>query len=686
MLYRLEMDLQHTLEHRREGRNYVYTEKSNSPTLSKEEELQANLASPPAEKVHYTISKDMVGESTKNKLAAIAGKQRRQKESPIAKPRERFLQLPTKPTERTASSNDETDGPRTVVESSSGESGHSEEKKERAPRAKPSMPAHLMTTPTPQSPSQLKLPVPAGDRMLTMLSNGHFGTLQGRGGTSPQLSPSLSITTPQGDAAQGYDENAHTRGYDHIVSGQQASDGLENRREAIRLVKDGDEQLLVKAESDRSGMYEDWLVDAEDELTQDEGERKQSKKQTPSGKGRLNTPVIPTNILAEMKQRILELEARNSKLSGRDPKKVSVQVFHCLKESSKSSKSREQQLPSWYGTAYLAEPTWEVHGDYTILTSQLPVADPKEYEGDNHVTFSIYQVYEPESQHQAVLKAAKTRSPLPSPTPVSQYIKLVSGEMRQAFQLLYAQFPDVSNELKDAAQGHILKSPFIWWYHYRSFFDQKKLRRRHRELILTLTKWLDSSYGQVYDAVGSQFLQGKVSAISLQFLFRAGDVVISKQNGSLQGHICCGEPKRQPFSQGLKGEDQPTIKHSYNLKTREFSYAGELFWKEQSVVLSFETKTEDEEIWISSLSYIPIDFVSPEDLAMLRYRGAMFWKCRQKRYVSYEGDMKNRKHAVSPNRLVLFLAQSFRGVFGLIYTGLGSKIHGRFQHLRRASS
>lgn len=618
------------------------------------------------DKVHYTISKDSVGESTKDKLAAIVGKKQSQGERLGAHDVEENASTDSDDSYETLGDKgwediekrrerrmiEETEQPSALRNKYRGKPhsyrAHTYVGPERESRTTTGVPQ--LPTPT-LPPISLPAPsVPTTHRRAGLSSDEPFTASQKGGGALNRPSPSASVMSRQKDSEQSRDGLSDTQAFDGILFEKQLFAQPQKEHDAINSasISDGQHNLGPESE-DGSEDFQDETVDEEDELTGDEGEGEQFEEPPRGGGASLNKRDAPMTMIAEMKQRILELENRNRKLSGRDPNKISVQVFHRLRENSEQGSSGKKHRTHWYDAAYLTEPSWDVHGDRAILKSQLPVADPEEYEEDNYVTFSIYQVYDPEHQQHAVLKAVKTKSPLPSPTPVAQHVRLVSGEMRRAFQSLCAQFPDVIAELKDAAFGRILESPFVWWYHYRAFFNKKRLRPRHRDLVLTLTKWLDLSYDPLYDSVRSQFSRGRVSAASLPFLIRAGDVVVSNYDGTLQGHICQGKPEMELIVVLQESEGHPIINHSYKLKVRAFSYAGDIFWKEETVVLSFKTKTEDEEILISSLSHVPISFVRPEDLDALRQRGAMFWKCRKKQYVSYEGDVKNRKHTVCPD-------------------------------------
>jgi hypothetical protein len=353
-------------------------------------------------------------------------------------------------------------------------------------------------------------------------------------------------------------------------------------------------------------------------------------------------PPSDANLLSEMKLQIKDLEEENSKLRQKeadDIAAVNVQVFHCLIDGDGEEK------------AYLSEPYWEIHDQDVSLSCRLHVVDPDGYiETKRNIAFAFYKIYTMEHQRVELEEAMKTKGVIPNPEPASLEILLISNDMREAMRRFLDQFSDFRTEFPEVHETKRLTSPFIWWYHCRRSYNLQHLQPREAKLIATLIHWIEDSYSSLYDQVDDQLRRHRVSSTSIEFLVRHGYVLVSDNDGVPMGYQATSRPRAidvfntKHGSQSTSGEAKS--RRNWEIKSRSYMYAGNFLWKSMTLTLTLETDTEDGEVDITSLEYVPLAHASEEVRQRLEQRGKTFWKCRNKRLVSYEGFSKAGKAAV----------------------------------------
>ncbi|KAI3547735.1 hypothetical protein CABS03_10065 [Colletotrichum abscissum] len=337
------------------------------------------------------------------------------------------------------------------------------------------------------------------------------------------------------------------------------------------------------------------------------------------------------DILQKMKQRIQMLEAANEELS-RTPTSqlpVRVQIFHRLEEGDKGRNT------------YLAEPEWMLNENDIRLSARFLLMDPEGYiEREKDISFVVYKCYSEEHQRYAVEEARKSSGPLPNPEPAYQDILLTSEEMVEALQAFFALHPESCQEFPKANTHDRLSAPFVWWYRHRRSSKIESLPRRQAELINGLVSHIEEAYATLYDNVEEQLCRGYVSNTSMEYLFRPGQVLICFADGVPQGHIASS----RPYSHGASKDRQDSTRKylsQWTIPSRSISYRGDFVRVVHDLKIEFETDTENGEIDISSLPVMPLEYTSQALQERLMRRGQTFWKCREKRLISYRGTGQN---------------------------------------------
>ncbi|KAK1454888.1 hypothetical protein CMEL01_03648 [Colletotrichum melonis] len=353
------------------------------------------------------------------------------------------------------------------------------------------------------------------------------------------------------------------------------------------------------------------------------------------------TSLLCFDVIEKMKQRIQLLEAANEELNRISTPQVAVrvQIFHRLENEDTGEH------------IYLSEPEWMVHQNDIRLGARFLLMDPEGYiEKEKDISFVVYKCYSEEHQRYAVEEARKSSGPLPNPEPAYQDILLTSEEMVEALQAFFALHPESYQEFPKANTHDRLSAPFIWWYRHRRSSKIESLPRRQAELVNGLVSHIEEAYATLYDNIDEQLCRGYVSNTSMEYLFRPGQVLISFTDGVPQGHIALSRPRShgdEPSDNYIlpasKGRQDSTRKYLslWTISSRSISYRGEFVRVRHGLKIEFETDTKNGEIDISSLPVIPLEYTSQALQKRLMRRGQKFWKCREKRLISYRGTGQN---------------------------------------------
>lgn len=367
-----------------------------------------------------------------------------------------------------------------------------------------------------------------------------------------------------------------------------------------------------------------------------------------------------SNKVNEMTQQIYNLELENnllrqnlhpSKLKDtetcklKDTETCNIQVFHCL-DLEDSGDIVNEGYESFF--VFLSEPDWEIQDDFIGLRGQSRVMNPVQYAKTNtNAAFIVYKSYSATHQEPSVMEAIEKNQPLCKPEPIRQDILILSDDMIEALEALFNQYPTFEKEFSEIRLSRRLYAPYIWWYHFREVNKLNLLTQRHVKLVKTLTDWIDANYGSIHNKIQNSIARGRVTNEALQYLIQPGTVLISKSDASLHAYIA----DERPIHCVQKGQSTYTSKNEryrsiWQVKTRSIAYDGAFQWCFTVLDISFEAESEYNEVEIADLDFIPLDHADRLVKDRLKLRGETFWKCRNRRLISYSGSLTNRRDAV----------------------------------------
>lgn len=340
----------------------------------------------------------------------------------------------------------------------------------------------------------------------------------------------------------------------------------------------------------------------------------------------------------------LETENRDLKVANRSVARSETVYFIQV--------DRRSQVPY---LAFLDEPTWAVGpGGETVLKSHFGIHDINGFlRQKNDVAFVINKYYDLAQQDQEVRAAVRDKRALPRAECSRETIRFQSFEMIQAAEEFFNQQPNFTEEFPGLNISNGIGAPYLFWYYYRSKNALEGLSPSSLESMKLLTSWIEDNYGELYDLVEDQLKRGVVSAKTIEFLVKPGDVVVWTEKRDLTAAVAESWPlikktpqARQGFSLdsrrddwGTKHKDDEAIPQwKSNVKCWQYGFDGSYYRRARPLEISFKAENQEEEVPITKLSAYPLQYAPEEWEETLEARGKMSWSCRHQRIASYEDD------------------------------------------------
>jgi hypothetical protein len=288
--------------------------------------------------------------------------------------------------------------------------------------------------------------------------------------------------------------------------------------------------------------------------------------------------------------------------------------------------------------ACLVKPSWvlgarDSGGTSCSLRGNSPLADEKTYLSQRpDVAFVVYKYYRADYQLNEIQQAKAEGKPLPPPVPSREVIRLQSDKMRAAVDLFLSAQPSFDSDFPEWDSSMPIESPFLFWYAYRSsgFGRVDTLPEPHRRQMKMLTGWIEDNYRGVYDEAEAQLHRGFVSASTMPFLYKPGEVLVCQVTKGIQGYIAVGWLQQD----GLL---------SWTARMSTYAYDGRFYRVRASRRILPEFDDENLEVDIATLSVLPLRLAGAEIRNKLQRRGEMMWACRHRNIVACDSESEDIK-------------------------------------------
>ncbi|KAJ3576480.1 hypothetical protein NPX13_g3688 [Xylaria arbuscula] len=153
-----------------------------------------------------------------------------------------------------------------------------------------------------------------------------------------------------------------------------------------------------------------------------------------------------------------------------------------------------------------------------------------------------------------------------------------------------------------------------------------------------------------FQSIRKLISNGQFSRQSLGYLFTPGDLVVFKSPHGNIYDICMEITDWPSYEDKWTLSKEPHVKSTQSLKTTitcslsNWVFDGETFNKE-TARKPYPTVISEKNLPITSLPMVPFASLTSDEKEAILHRGKMFWKCRNRRYVSYKGwDFERTEH------------------------------------------
>ncbi|TGO75035.1 hypothetical protein BELL_0239g00110 [Botrytis elliptica] len=313
---------------------------------------------------------------------------------------------------------------------------------------------------------------------------------------------------------------------------------------------------------------------------------------------------------------------------------------------------------------YFDPPEWVMGQSQTrIMKSRLPLSNLTGYlEKNTDISFVVFRDYEEnhmQTSEEMIATAAtdKNTGIVKSPVHEEEKILAVSEHLTEAIKSILNSKPEFADLLTwFGKKGAELPSPFVFIYHSREFIQEliedTSDPRTVRQLKLMI-EYISKNYGEEYDTADAMFEESRVAIPYFKYLFKPGDVLVEGTGSDINGYMFVTWPHDSTsITASLKEDGKNKPSSQYTMDVRSWSFDGAFNRVSTRLTLEIDG-SEKTEYAIRDLNIRPIAYASDEDRKTLQSRGEMFWKCRERHFVSYQEHGRGDLHGASEERYMI---------------------------------
>ena len=385
---------------------------------------------------------------------------------------------------------------------------------------------------------------------------------------------------------------------------------------------------------------------------------------------------------------LLQDRAREYEMIQREKAPSRYQIIYRIKRREpihdfEGSKAVESYLP------FFDHPEWvKGQGSARRIQSNLPLNNFDLYlEKNKDIAFIVYRNFDTDSADivaEPGTDDAKTDTATHLPQYSSETIQPVNEDLIEAIKLLLGSRQEYTEVLRKFSVSHELAAPYLFIYHSRNGLEafQNSLPLPAKAQLSLLSKYVTEEYADEYKGADDLLSQGKISPVHVRYLFKPGDLLVSRVDGQYMGYVSTSWPtiSRNKNVSGVQARssgngtglslygsqyadarmaaDNVTI-HVCNIQAWHWAFDGsfqrihdnlelellaiedgedatDVKGKNSVATQGKEHKPTIGERNISDLNVFPMQFASAELVEKCRRRGKTFWKCRTRNYVSYQ--------------------------------------------------
>jgi hypothetical protein len=183
-----------------------------------------------------------------------------------------------------------------------------------------------------------------------------------------------------------------------------------------------------------------------------------------------------------------------------------------------------------------------------------------------------------------------------------------------------------------------------------------ELNDRQQRQFKLLFDYILSEYAGDYQEVDALLERGKITSKYIKYLFKPGDVLVEGQGDDIRGILAkswleCAPEHDQPSRRQSMKEDRIV---RWNIRSSSWRFNGVFSHLTEMMHLKID-QNDESEMSIESLNLRPLAFLGEHSVRRLRRRGEMFWKCRDRHFVSHHEDKGRESHHSGDERYMIDL-------------------------------
>lgn len=351
-----------------------------------------------------------------------------------------------------------------------------------------------------------------------------------------------------------------------------------------------------------------------------------------------------------------------------------------------------------YSLPFFDHPEWvRGQGKASRIQSNLPLDNFELYrEKNKDIAFIVYRNFDTDLPSIEVKRGSDDARTSHLPQHTSETVRPINRDLLEAVKSLLGSRQEYAELLREYSTSYELPAPYLFIYHNRNSLEQLQpsLSVPAKSQLSLLWKYVTEQYADEYAAADSLLSQDKISQQHIPYLFKPGDLLVSRADDQYTGYVANSWPKISgkkkvsrmgaapsrsgttlPFygsqdAASSMATDKITV-YDCQISVWHWDFDGHFQRKHETLCLeipAIEDEGEDatetkgnnrvqaegrahkgdlKGKTISELNVFPIRYASADITDNVRRRGKTFWKCRNRSYVSYQdSEMENIQNQV----------------------------------------
>ncbi|PTB53826.1 hypothetical protein M431DRAFT_6109 [Trichoderma harzianum CBS 226.95] len=322
---------------------------------------------------------------------------------------------------------------------------------------------------------------------------------------------------------------------------------------------------------------------------------------------------------------------------------------------------------------YLEQPWAVEEGPDVHLRGSKPINNFDLFlERNKEIAFIVYKDYECCGDLPPEINKSKIELGLDidaSTFVVGEQIQLISADLKLALRNLASEaFEGIPHPFLDEKENPTIEHPYMFLFHRRKEAEEVTMKQsqdaqRHLDVFF---KYIFSCMSEEWTTVDQFLAEKRISAKYIDYLFvsrfnRVASVYIKRLTFQVPNRIVIMKRKDMDIAKikayVLQNWLQRPFRRSSTVTAPVYSWKFDGKFHKYFSSLSIEDlPSAIESFLITDMPVYPIEFASQEIVSALRKRGNMFWKCRERHYVSYSGKTDNATQISMDSRFMIDIA------------------------------